>query len=325
MFDIVGVAALLIAVVLTVWLVTRARRAGNAIVKWVGLVLSSLFALVIGVATVLTLVGYYRINFPAGRPPVPDVRVAATPERLARGERFAALCAGCHSPDGQLPLVGQDFLADGGPPVGTLYAPNLTPAGEIRDWSDGEVIRAIREGVHQNGRTLLIMPAGTFHNLSDANVEAIVAFLRAQQAAGEGSPPAKLNVLGAILLGAGMAPTTEQPPITQPVVAPPEGTSTDYGHYLVSVLACQECHGEDLAGRMGGGLGPPGAPNLTEIVPQWSVEDFVTTLRTGVDPNGHELIEDMPWKELSTFASDSDLVAIYSYLHGLAHLPGPVQ
>ena len=325
MFDVVGTGALLVAVVLTVWLATRARRARNAIVKWAGIGLSSLLALVFGLAALLALVGYYRINFPPGRPPVPDARVTATPERLARGERFAALCAGCHSPDGRLPLVGQDFLAEGGPPVGTLYAPNLTPAGEIRDWSDGEVIRAIREGVHQSGRPLLIMPSGIFRNLSDADVESIVAFLRAQPAAGEGSPPTKLNVLGAILLGAGMAPVTAQPPVTETVIAPPEGTSLEYGRYLVSVLACQECHGQDLAGRMGGGLGPPGAPNLTEIVPQWSLEDFVHTLRTGVDPNGHELIEDMPWKEYSTFASDSDLVAIYTYLHGLPHRPGPVR
>ncbi len=212
MFDIVGVAALRVAVVLTVWLATRARRAGNAIVKWSGLVLSSLLALVFGV-----------------------------------------------------------------------------------------------------------------RNLSNADVEAAVAFLRAQPAAGEASPSAKLNVLGAILLGAGMAPVTAQPPVTQAVVAPPGGASTEYGRYLVSVLACRECHGQDLAGRLGGGLGPPGAPNLTEIVPQWSVEDFIGTLRTGVDPNGHELIEDMPWKEFSTFATDSDLVAMYSYLHGLPHLPGPAR
>ena len=325
MFDIVGVVALLVVVVVTVWLATRARRAGNAIVKWAGLVLSSLLALVFGLATVLALVGFYRINFPPDRPAVPDVHVTATPERLARGARFAGLCAGCHSPDGTPPLVGQDFLAEGGPPVGTLYAPNLTPAGEIRDWSDGELIRAIREGVHQSGRALLIMPSETFHNLSDDDVQAIVAYLRAQPATGEGSPPAKFNVLGAILLGAGLAPTSAQPPITQPVSAPPEGTSAEYGHYLVSVLACRECHGQDLAGRMGGGMGPPGGPNLTEIVPQWSVEDFVRTLRTGVDPNNHELIADMPWKEISTFADDSDLAAIYSYLHDLPHLPGPAR
>ena len=78
-------------------------------------------------------------------------------------------------------MVGQDF-SKGGPPVGTLYGANLTPAGEIKDWSDGEIIRAIREGVHKTGRSLIIMPSEVFRHLSDVDVQAIVAyFVRSQR------------------------------------------------------------------------------------------------------------------------------------------------
>jgi mono/diheme cytochrome c family protein len=315
-FDTLGVIALLALVALWIWLARRARRARNRVVKWVGLVLSTVLAAACTLATGVALVGFYKINFPRYKPAVVDVKIAATPEQVARGARFALICAGCHSPDGSPPLVGRNFL-EGAPPVGTMYATNLTPGGEVKDWSDGELIRAIREGVHKSGRALIIMPSEIFHNLSDDDVQAVVAYLRSQQAAEPSTPPTRLNVLGALMVGMGV-PTSSQPPITRPVVAPPAGVSADYGKYLVSVVGCHACHGENLAGRKGGGPGPPGGPNLTVILPNWSAEDFMKTLRTGVDPSNHALSEEMPWKRVSTFASDDDLRAMYAYLHGLA-------
>src|SRR5262249_51210123 len=158
----------------------------------------------------------------------------------------------------------------GGPPMGTLYAPNLTPAGEIRDWTDGEIIRAIREGIHKSGRALIIMPSENFKNMSDADVQAVVAYLRSQPASGTASPPARLSILAAAFIGVGMFPTAAQPAITAPIVAPAEGRTPEYGKYLVSVLGCTTCHGENLGGRKPG-MGPPAGPNLTMIVPKWSL------------------------------------------------------
>ena len=48
-------------------------------------------------------------------------------------------------------------------------------------------------------------------------------------------------------------------------------------------------------------------------------------MRTGVDPNTHTLAAGMPWKQLSGFASDEDLRAIYTYLHNLTPLEGPTK
>jgi mono/diheme cytochrome c family protein len=323
MFDTFGVITLLLLATLAAWLAIRSWRARHRGVKWVGSVLSSFFTVVLVLAVVVVLVGFYKINFPSYKASVSDVKVAATPEQLARGTKLASICAGCHSPDGKLPLAGRNFMGAGAPPAGTLYAANLTPAGEIKDWSDGEIIRAIREGLHKSGRTLIIMPSGAFRNLSDIDVHAIVAYLRAQPAAGQNLPPTKLNIVGAALIGAGLPLASAQPPITQPIIAPAEGVSAEYGKYLVSVLACQECHGKDLAGRTGGGPGPPAGPNLTAIVPSWSAEGFTHTMRTGVDPANHTLAEAMPWKEISAFANDTDLAAIYAYLHGLKTIDGP--
>ncbi len=324
MFDVLGVTALLVLVTLGTWLALRARRARNRVVKWAGLVLASGLTLACAAALGVTLVGFYRINFPPYRRTVTDIRVAGTADQIARGARFGAFCAQCHSPDGKAPLIGRNF-AEGGPPFGTLWAPNLTPAGEIEKWSDGDVIRAIREGVHKTGRALVIMPSEVFRHLSDVDVEAIVAYLRSQPARGPNTPPTKLNVIAAFLLGAGMAPTSAQPPVTHPILAPAEGISAEHGKYLVSILGCQLCHGENLTGGKSGGPGPPAGPNLLAILPKWGVEDFIHTLRTGVDPYQHTLTEGMPWKAISAFANDTNLQAMYLYLHGLTSMNGAIK
>jgi len=61
------------------------------------------------------------------------------------------------------------------------------------------------------------------------------------------------------------------------------------------------------------------------ILTQWRVDEFIGTLRTGVDPYHHTLTEGMPWKAVSTFASDTDLTAIYAYIHGLKPIEGPAR
>ena len=187
------------------------------------------------------------------------------------------------------------------------------------------MIRAIREGVHQSGRALVIMPSEIFRHLSDVDVDAIVAFLRSQPAVGPSTPPTRLNILAAFLFGAGIAPSSAQPPITRPILAPAEGVSTEHGQYLVSILGCRACHGENLTGGKSGGPGPPAGPNLMVFLTKWSLQDFIHTLRTGVDPDKHTLTEGMPWKAISSFANDTDLEAMYVYLHGLPSGKGAIK
>ncbi len=316
--NVIALLVLLALAVLFGGLTRRSWRSRRKILKWLGLILSGLLTLVFAFALVAGLIGLYKLNAPQNNP-VPIVTVATTSEQIARGEKFALFCAGCHSSTSQPPLDGgaQSFTG----PLGALYPPNLTPAGEIKDWSDGEIIRAIREGVHKNGRPLLVMPAEVFHNLSDADVQAIVAYLRSQPAIQHeprvDTPSNGLNIFGTLLAGAGVLPTSAQSPITRPVVAPPTSTA-DYGKYLISVIGCRVCHGADLAGGTSSPFGgPPVGPNLTAIVPKWSEADFIKTIRTGADPAGHALSDQMPWKAISAFATDDDLKSIYAYLHAL--------
>ncbi len=241
--DFVSVLILLILLALFGWLTLRAWNAKRAVVKWPGCVLTGLVTLSLGLVAIFAAIGFYKLNERRTNP-VADIRVAATPAQIARGERLANVCVTCHSWNDQVVLSGSDFIAKFGfPPVGILHSPNLTPAGNISDWSDGELIRAIREGVHKNGRSLLIMPVETFGNLSDDDVQAIVAYLRAQPATDRPTPTNQFNVLGALFMNLSDL-RTAQPPVGS-VSSPPPRTS-EYGKYMVDVLGCRDCHGTRL-------------------------------------------------------------------------------
>jgi mono/diheme cytochrome c family protein len=117
------------------------------------------------------------------------------------------------------------------------------------------------------------------------------------------------------MLGVGMLP--EGKPVSTGIVkAPLAGPTLQYGEYILSYQDCRACHGANLTGGVPGQLGPLG-PDLN-LVKGWKLEDFVATMRTGVDPNSHELGKDMPWQPIGRM-SDEELRAVYEYL---THLPG---
>lgn len=315
MIDFIGLGILLVLALVFGWLAMRAWGSKNKILKWAGVVLPGLLMLIFAVAFLAALNGTIKLNanYNADHP-VANVQVAGTQEQIARGAKLTKIC-GCHGDQ----LGGTNFFdpSKGAPPVGTLYAPNLTSAGDLKNWSDGEIIRAFREGVHKNGRSLIIMPAEVFKHFSDDDAQAIVAYLRSAKPVTPDTPTNGLNVLGALFIN--LAPfQTVQPHITQPITRPAEGPTADYGKYVANI-SCVACHGENLAGGIPGGA--PVGPNLTKIVPNWTQDQFVALIRTGKLPDGSQVGSEMPWQEISSFTSDEDVQALYAYVHGLSPLP----
>jgi mono/diheme cytochrome c family protein len=282
---------------------------------------------------VLALVGFAKLNQHYDNP-VAAVQVAGTPAQIARGQQLAGICMNCHTTDDRLPLSGTNFAAKFDTTfLGTFYAPNLTPTGNIKDWTDGEIIRAIREGVDDTGRSLLIMPAGDFRNLSDEDVQALVAYLRSQPAVGGPTPENQFNVLGAIFMNLSDFRTAQQP--VGSVTAPQTGTP-EYGKYLIDIHGCADCHGAQLQGKADTGQpGPPPGPNLTQIVPQWTEAQFMTFFNTGTLPDGKKVPmitmksgytePKMAWPLVRASTTDDEFKAMYAYLHSLPSVDSPTR
>ena len=189
-------------IVLGAWLVKRAWGSKRKILKWIGVSLAGSVTLVLTLVLVMALVGFYKLSLPPSHS-VATVKVVSTSEQIARGKYLAQLlCAGCHSLNNDLPLSGGKNLADDvGLPLGNLYGANLTPAGDLKDWSDGEILRALRWGMHKSGRQLA-MPVKPTSQLSDADAQAIVAYLRSQPAVENKVPATSPSLLFGILVGA---------------------------------------------------------------------------------------------------------------------------
>lgn len=326
MANIFSIVLLLVLAGFFIFLAARSLRARRLWVKWPGLILSGLLALIFLAVTAVALLGFYRLNIAPHKYAVSDIQVSMTPENVARGERLAYICSDCHaSAKGSLPLDGLDLLAAtaDAPPIGTLIGTNLTPGGPLADWSDGEIIRAIREGVDKDGKPLFVMPSIAFRHMSDEDVQALVAYLRSQPAVENDLPDQDLNILGALFVGLGQFSSSAQAPITGPVAAPPKGTA-EYGDYLVRAFGCEDCHGPDLDGQAG--LMGPGV-NLTLIVPNWTADQFIQLFRSGTSPITGRKIEPeaMPWMAYEEAFSDEELRDIYTYLHSLEPVASPVQ
>lgn len=311
----ISVVLLVVAVVLG-WLALRLWRARNPFVRWGLGILTSLLTLIVAAVSVTALVGLAKLYAPRVEA-ASDLKVAGTPEQVERGRYLTnSLCVECHSQTQQLPLTGGvDFAKEIPLPIGVVVSPNLTPGGPLKDWTDGEIFRELRTGVDRDGHHLIVMSSVPVRNMSDEDLQAVIAYLRSQPAVEHDTPnpPDQPSYLAAIMFGAGMLPAG-LPPVAEHIAPPAKGPTAEYGQYIVGYAGCRDCHGVNLTGGDPKGFAPVG-PSL-RIVKVWNAEQFVKTLRTGVDPSGTELGTVMPWKVISRM-DDTDLTAIHEYLVSL--------
>jgi mono/diheme cytochrome c family protein len=309
-------AYLVLFIVITavvIWLTVTAWRSPRDAIKWPLGILGGIFSLILLLITTLGAKGVIQLGATSDRV-APDLRVQILPERVARGREIANWCAGCHSRTNAPPLSGGKNLSEEAKmPFGDLYPINLTPAGPLKTWTDGQIFRAIRYGIDEKGKRLPVMSAQSVGFLSNDDIQSVIAYLRTQPPVESVTPPPNPSFLAAIMTGAGLLPKRSHP-VADIIVAPQRGPTAAYGEYMVTWMGCDECHGPNLVGGKSGFL--PIGPNLRSVK-NWSADGFIATMRTGKTPFGKQLDSlQMPWPVLGKL-SDQDLTALHAYLHGL--------
>lgn len=319
----VNLLILVVFLLLTIgagWLALKALRAKRLWVKIAGGLGAGLLALALAGITFLGGKGF-AMGYLPGAQAAPDLRVAGTPEQVARGDYLVNLsCIGCHSapgadgnPTGEHPLSGGWNLAEGEGIgfIGDMVAENLTPGGRLSEYSDGEIFRALRHGINKEGRLLSMMSLLPNKQLSDEDTLAIIAYLRSLPAVETAGPTGdEMNFLGVVMFGAGMFGPIE--PGADSVAAPPQGVSAEYGRYVATFGDCRGCHGPDMLGTPASSVFPA-VPNPRPLVSSMNLEQFVTTMRSGVKPSGDPFPDTMPWENASKM-TEEDLAALYTYL-----------
>ncbi len=306
----VWLAALIVLSAVFVHLGMGTRRIGRLGLRITLMTLLATLSIFTLCASVMAIAGMIKASSRSA--PIPSVQIEGSPAQIRRGAAIAdSFCGACHTQSGPL-TGGMDVGKHLTVPVGSFVSSNLTPAGALGHWTDGEIFRAIRNGIDAEGNWLTIMTYTNVNHLSDADIEALIAYLRSRPAAGERtvSPPDHFNLLGLMMLGAGMLPGGS--PVFRGIITAPHPSPTaEYGEYLLSYEDCRACHGPGLTGGVAGQVAPIG-PGL-QIVKNWKLQQFITTLRTGKDPTGRQLSEVMPWRTVGRM-DDAELTAIYEYL-----------
>jgi mono/diheme cytochrome c family protein len=293
------------------------------IMKWIGIVLGGLIGLLVRLVAVLYLIGGSKQHKTWKIEPEALV-IPSDAGSLARGDHLVhsvAICVGCHGDN----LAGKVLINQ--PIFAVIYALNLTPGqgGAGAEFKDLDFVRAIRHGVDPDGRALIVMPAQNFYYMNDADLGAVIAYLRTLSPVDNKLPDPQLGLLARILIATGMIKagdifTAEQINHAARPVLPEAGVTREYGDYLVHIGGCHDCHGENFAG--GADPNVPLGANLTPggDLGKWDEATFMGVIRAGNTPSGRRLSKEMPWVRYSGM-TDDELKAVWLSLASLPALP----
>lgn len=278
-------------------------------------------AATLGALVLLALLGglvRFYVLAPHIRPPQ-DVKAPTSPEAIKRGEYLAtnvAFCVTCHSeawesepgqpvaPNAKIG-AGREFTKYKEYPTvtGGAWAPNLTPSKQfgIGNWTDGEVMRAMREGIGRDGRALFhVMGYRSYRHLSDEDALSIVAYFRSLPAV-ESDPGGRLQLKFPVSAFVRTLPE----PVTEPV-PPPGSDPLTRGNYLLTVGLCHQCHdglsrnhlpieGKELSGGFPmhfprGTVHPANITSDKETgIGSYSDEDIIRAITQGVTKGGRKI------------------------------------
>jgi mono/diheme cytochrome c family protein len=293
--------------------------------------------IILGVGILLTYVKTQLPNVGAA----PDLKFEHTKERIERGKYLAhsvMLCMDCHSKrdwskfagpmvDNTLGQGGEVFDQQVGFP-GRFISSNITPYF-LKDWTDGEIFRAITTGVAKDGRALFpVMPHPNYGKMDKEDILSVIAYIRTLQPIENKTEPSVADFPMNFIIN-----TIPQPATLQ---AKPDTTDlVQYGAYLVNAASCADCHTKQENGQK---VGAPFAGNMEFILPgnvisrsanitphssgigNWTEAQFVARFKSFADTSyqaatlkAGDKQTVMPWAMYGSM-KENDLKAIFAYL-----------
>ena len=201
-------------------------------------------------------------------------------------------------------------------------------------WTDGEVMRAIREGVDRKGEALFpMMPYEHMRSMSDEDVKSVIVYIRTLKPIHKGVPAKHIDFPVNLFVKFGPKP------LDGPVTAPDPKNHVAYGKYLTTIGGCYECHtphddknqliadkafsgGWEMKGPWGrnftANLTPAGAymshATREEFIGRFKAFASMNATNAPATPPGRNTI--MPWLPVAGMTED-DLGSIYDYLKTL--------
>jgi mono/diheme cytochrome c family protein len=313
--------------------------------KWLGVTIT------VFIVIILSGLAYLKFMLPnVGK--ATDLKIERTQERVERGKYLAnsvTVCMDCHSrrdwSQWSGPLIpgtegggGEPFDRKMGFP-GDFYSRNITPYG-LKDWTDGEVYRAVTTGVSRDGEPLFpVMPYHYYGQLDNEDIYSIIAYIRTlapvQNDVKKHDPDFPFSLIMRTI-----------PQKANPAPKPDPSDSVAYGGYLVKAAGCVECHSrfnekqQMIAGtQFGGGREfplPGGTLRTPNISPDatgigyWSRDKFIETFKHYQDSSYTSpklAMTDfntlMPWTMYSRM-TETDLSSIYQYLRTVTPIKNEV-
>ena len=305
--------------------------------------MKKIILIILGVI-VVAIVGFllwFNVSFPKVSD-APDIKVDMSEENIKRGEYLAnhvAVCIDCHSSrdwskfsgppvESTFGMGGEKFTEEMGLP-GNFYSQNITPA-RLKDWTDGEIFRAITTGVNKEGQSLFpIMPYPNYAQMSKEDIYSIIAYIRSLKPVENEVPKSEASFPMSMIM-------KTIPKDAELKSMPDKSNTTAYGKYLFTAASCADCHtpsekGQPIPGKeLAGGrefptpFGTLRTANITTDketgIGNWTKEHFIARFKN-YDPavNPPISVEKgkfnsiMPWIMYAGM-TEEDLGAMYDYI-----------
>lgn len=289
--------------------------------KWIGYVLGGLLVIILIAVGFAYAKTSSRLNrtYPTTAEAVPVPTDSASIERGRHLVLAVGKCVDCHGDNLAGKRISDDFA------FGTLWSANLTKGkgGVGSSFANADYVRAIRYGVRPDGKPLIMMPSEAYTHFSDADLGAIIAYVKSMPPVDQVTSPPRMGPVARII--ATMTPDFPLAPaemidrnMTRPAAVTPSVTK-EYGDYLLKTGGCKSCHTENLSG--GVKIQGIASANLTPTgIGKWTEADFTKALRTGVRPDGRILSAAMPWPYMKNL-TDDEIRAMWLYLRSIPARP----